>query len=146
MGRISLPLSLIGRRLYADKHTVADLSVDEYGVWVVFPGEGGAVMVGEVVEEELRLGGTWRVSGVEQGEVGESFVACGVLYFLESGHEKFSSLHFSFDIFTQNKTESSEKLEFINPYAMTTMLQYDPLTDSLLSWDKGRQLTYPLLI
>ena len=103
-------------------------------------------MVGEVVEEELRLGGTWRVSGVKQGEVGESFVACGVLYFLESGHEKFSSLPFSFDIFTQNKTESSEKLEFINPYAMTTMLQYDPLTDSLLSWDKGRQLTYPLLI
>ena len=145
VGRIELPESVRGRRLYADKHTVVDLSADENDLWVVYPGEDDSVWVAQVDPDKLELGSAWRVPGVRQGVLGEGFIACGVLYFLESGQKRFSNINLGFDVFTRNY-KNGTNLEFVSPYTRTTMLQYDYVTESVISWDNGRQLTYPLLM
>lgn len=91
----------------------------------------------------------------------DTFVICGVLYAVDDIDERdtrirfgqsliffgrmnfiVNSLRFGLDLY-KNKLLDIE-LPFTNPFSLTTMLTYNARLQSLMTWDGGNQLTYPI--
>lgn len=50
---------------------------------------------------------------------------------------------FAFDLY-KNQRLSDISLSFTNPFAHTTLIQYNPQNKELFTWDQGNLLTYPI--
>lgn len=130
--------------LYATENNFVDCAVDENGLWVMYGSteSDSALLVVKVDPHSLMIQKTWNVT-VDHKEFGNGFIACGVLYLVDSAHDKITQISFAYDLYTRNT--SSVQILYKNPFQMNNMISYNPRSNEIYSWDKGNQLRYPLL-
>ncbi|XP_068753190.1 olfactomedin-like protein 2A isoform X2 [Montipora capricornis] len=102
-----------------------DLAVDEQGLWVL-----------------CGYTGTTALMAVSMNSIGNAFVACGVIYTIDSYNDRFTTIDFAYD--TKTGRQWNPNIKFINQYGANTMVDYNPREKVLYGWDNQRQVTYPL--
>jgi Olfactomedin-like domain len=70
------------------------------------------------------------------------FIACGVLYALDSTTDRNTKIRLALDLFTLKLLDVT--LSFTNPFRKTTTVGYNHKNKELYTWDKGNQLLYPV--
>ncbi|XP_068696041.1 myocilin-like isoform X2 [Montipora foliosa] len=104
-----------------------DLAVDEQGLWVLcgYTGYSAKSLIVEPITS-----------------MGNAFVACGVIYTIDSYSSRFTTINFAYD--TKTGREWNPHIKFINYYGANSMVDYNPREKVLYGWDNQRQVTYPL--
>jgi len=128
--------------LYTQSLSYFDFAVDETGLWVIYgiaPNNNTAVA--KLNSYSLEIEYVWNIS-LNHRRAGEMFIACGVLYAVDSVFERNTKIRFALDLY-KNKLLDVE-LPFTNPFRKTTSVGYNARTKELYTWDKGNQLTYPI--
>uniref|UniRef100_A0A0P6GR59 RE59052p n=1 Tax=Daphnia magna TaxID=35525 RepID=A0A0P6GR59_9CRUS len=133
--------------LYSQSQSYLDFSVDETGLWVIYGANSGDVATNNTVVAKLNpysleIEYIWNIS-LNNQRAGEMFIACGVLYALDSVTERTTKIRFALDLY-RNKLLEVDGLTFTNPFRKTSMVGYNHRNKELYTWDNGNQLTYPV--
>ena len=125
-----------------------DLSVDESGLWAVY--------LNPYADDRSRMCAT-RLDSVTlkrldntlcglPSKAGKSienvFVACGIVYSIESDTDLTTKIYFASD--TATRISSRPNIKFVNKFQKNSMVSYNPEEKVLYAWDNHRQITYPL--
>ncbi|KAL5235357.1 hypothetical protein ACI65C_002767 [Semiaphis heraclei] len=138
-----LNTSNLKNRLYTTKMNYVDLAVEENGLWVIYGLEDSnntAVLHVDPVTLEIEY--AWNIS-IKHDRAGDMFIVCGVLYAVHSVTERSTTIRFALDLY-KNVRLNDVDLPFTNPFAHTTLIQYNPHNKELFTWDQGNLLTYPI--
>ena len=71
-----------------------------------------------------------------------AFVACGVVYCIDTYAAKSTSINFAYD--TKTGKQWNPKIQFINQFGANSMVDYNPRERVLYAWDNKRLVTYPI--
>ena len=74
--------------------------------------------------------------------MGNSFVACGVIYCIDHYRSNPTTINFAYD--TKTGKQWNPNIQFTNQYGYNSMVDYNPTEKLLYSWDYNRQVTYSL--
>ncbi|KAJ4434954.1 hypothetical protein ANN_23526, partial [Periplaneta americana] len=129
--------------LYTTNYNYMDFSVDENGLWVIYgiPTTNHTIVMKVNTEGRMEPQYMWNIS-INNHLFGEMFVACGVLYAVDSVTERNSKIRFALDLYKNQLLDVN--LPFTNPFRWTTMVGYNHKNKELYTWDRGNQLTYPI--
>lgn len=125
-----------------------DLSVDESGLWAVYlnpyADDRSRMCVTRLDSVTLkRLDYTICGMPSKPGKSIENvFVACGIVYSIESATDKTTKIHFASD--TSGVYIRPPNIKFVNKFKKNSMVSYNPEEKVLYAWDNHRQITYPL--
>ncbi|XP_068753189.1 olfactomedin-like protein 2A isoform X1 [Montipora capricornis] len=120
-----------------------DLAVDEQGLWVLCGYTGTtALMAGKINIVTNKITLFFYPNTVSMNSIGNAFVACGVIYTIDSYNDRFTTIDFAYD--TKTGRQWNPNIKFINQYGANTMVDYNPREKVLYGWDNQRQVTYPL--
>ena len=72
--------------------------------------------------------------------MGKAFMACGVVYCIDSYNSKSTTINFAFD--TKTGRSWNPKIQFTNQYGYNSMVDYNPRERVLYAWDNMRLVTY----
>ena len=74
--------------------------------------------------------------------MGNAFVACGVVYCIDTHSSRFTTINFAYD--TKTGKQWNPNIQFTNQYTYNTMVAYNPREKVLYAWDNRRLVTYPI--
>ena len=72
--------------------------------------------------------------------MGNAFMACGVVYCIDSYNSKSTTINFTFD--TKTGRSWNPNIQFTNQYGYNSMADYNPRERVLYAWDNRRLVTY----
>ncbi|ESO87600.1 hypothetical protein LOTGIDRAFT_127565 [Lottia gigantea] len=135
------------RFLYKGVNNYVDFSVDENGLWIIYSKQEGSnkLQLARLNAMTLNIMKTWEID-VERGSYGNGFMVCGVIYFIRSVVETPSVIDYAYDIYTESLLTPFQALDISNPYTLNVMVSYNPRDNKIYGWDRGKQITYPLLL
>ncbi|XP_022793037.1 noelin-like [Stylophora pistillata] len=120
-----------------------DLAVDEHGLWGLWGSTGNsrrlyASKIDVVINTVTQ---TWSLRTERMTSMGNAFVACGVIYCIDS-YSGRTTINFAYD--TKTSKQWNPNIQFINQYGHNSMVDYNPRERVLYAWDYRRLVTYPL--
>ncbi|XP_028397284.1 noelin-like isoform X3 [Dendronephthya gigantea] len=126
-------------------YNTMDLSVDESGLWVLYghSSYGGKLCATQL--DPLTLGAIHTycpVSTKAMKSMGNAFVACGIVYSIDSFSAVTTTVNYAYD--TSTRTATTPGISFLNKFTYNSMVTYNPREKVLYSWNRNRQITYPL--
>ncbi|XP_076356179.1 uncharacterized protein LOC143249734 [Tachypleus tridentatus] len=131
-----------GHYLYSSKSSYMDLAADENGMWVIFAENNtNNTQVLKYHPYTLQTEKMWNLS-LDHSRIGETFIACGVLYAIGSVTALKTRISYAYDLY--RKRTLSINLGFVNPFGRTTMASYNAKEKVIYTWDRGNQLLYPV--
>ena len=74
--------------------------------------------------------------------IGNAFVACGVIYIIDSYYQNPTTIDFAYD--TKTGTQWNPNIQFANQYRYNSMVAYNPRERLLYAWDSKNLVTYSL--
>ena len=74
--------------------------------------------------------------------MGNAFVACGVIYCIDSYNSKSTTINFAYD--TKTGRQWNPNIQFTNQFGYNSMVAYNPREKVLYAWDARRLVTYPI--
>ncbi|XP_078375526.1 noelin-like isoform X1 [Oculina patagonica] len=122
-----------------------DLAVDEQGLWALFGSTGNSkrLYAYKIDVTQNRYTHTWSLSTEPMSSMGNAFVACGVIYCIDSiGSSRLTTINFAYD--TKTGKQWNPNIQFTNQYTYNSMVDYNPREKVLYAWDRMRQVTYPI--
>jgi hypothetical protein len=125
-------------------YNTIDLSVDESGLWALYSysSYSGKLCATQLDPLTMSTLNTFcRVSSESMKSMGNAFVACGVVYSIDSYYGK-TTINYAYDTATRSGTNPG--IKFVNKFGYNSMVTYNPREKVLYAWDKKRQITYPL--
>ena len=75
-------------------------------------------------------------------QMGNAFVACGVIYAIDQYNSKSTTINFAYD--TKTLKQWNPNIQFANEYGYNSMVAYNLREKVLYAWDNKRQVTYSL--
>ena len=72
--------------------------------------------------------------------MGNAFVACGVVYCIDSCSSKSTTINFAYD--TKTGKQWNPNIQFTNQYRYNSMVDYNPRERVLYAWDNKNLVTY----
>jgi hypothetical protein len=126
-------------------YNTMDLSVDESGLWVLYSYAGYNGQLCAILLDPLTLGYVYGYCGISsepRNKIGNAFVACGVVYSIDSYSAATTTINYAYDTATRSRTDLD--IKFINRFGYNSMVTYNPREKVLYAWDRHRQITYPL--
>lgn len=128
-------------RLYELNYNHMDISVDENGLWVIFASNNTNNTLVMKLRDDLHEERVWNIS-LDQKQMGEMFVVCGVLYGVESVLDTFTKIRFAFDFRLASTIEIN--VNFSNPFRENSMINYNPRARQIYAWDLNNLIEYPI--
>ncbi|XP_046845846.1 olfactomedin-like protein 2A [Xenia sp. Carnegie-2017] len=122
-----------------------DLSVDESGLWVLWAYKGYSGKLCATLMDPLTLrtlSNYYGISSESKTSMGNAFVACGIVYSIDSCHARSTAINYAYDV--GKRTGSNPNIKFTNKFGYNSMVTYNPREKVLYAWDRHRQITYPL--
>ncbi|XP_068756113.1 olfactomedin-like protein 2B isoform X2 [Montipora capricornis] len=121
-----------------------DLAVDEHGLWVLCGNTNNLKRLRagkiDVVANAIVL--TFDLNTEPITSMGNAFVACGVIYTIDSYNIRSTTINFAYD--TKTGRQWNPRIKFINQYGVNSMVDYNPTERVLYAWDNKRLVTYPI--
>ena len=121
-----------------------DLSVDESGLWVLYSfSHSGKLCATQL--DPLTLGVLHTYCGISsesKSNMGNAFVACGVVYSIDDYSATTTTINYAYD--TTKSSGTNPAIKFVNKFGYNSMVTYNPREKVLYSWNYNRQITYPL--
>ena len=74
--------------------------------------------------------------------LGNAFVACGVIYTINSYSGRSTTINFAYD--TKTGKQWNPNIQFTNQFGYNSMVDYNPREKVLYAWDSQRLVTYPI--
>jgi hypothetical protein len=122
-----------------------DLSVDESGLWALYSTSSSSGKLCAAQLDPLTMS-TLRsycgVSSESMKNMGNAFVACGVVYSIDDYSATTTTINYAYD--TTKKSGTNPAIKFVNKFDYNSMVTYNPREKVLYSWNRNRQITYPL--
>ena len=129
-------------RLYELAYSYMDIMADENGLWAIFASDWTSnTLILKFDPQTLGTENAWNVTA-NQRTAGDMFVACGVLYAVDSVTETFTKIRFAFDLFLNAPIPVS--VNFTNPFRHNTLVSYSPRHDKIYAWDSRNLIEYPI--
>ena len=136
--------------LYRYSKTYYDITADENGLWVIY----GRSRVDEMCINIMKLDlltlvveRVWRLP-IDNGYHGNGFIACGIVYFVKNTRKQSTEIDVSYDLYLDKVSQHNIRIGI--PFKQNNMLTFftntsDRKSSSLLAWDKGYLISYPIL-
>ncbi|XP_068756108.1 olfactomedin-like protein 2B [Montipora capricornis] len=122
-----------------------DMAVDEQGLWVLCGNTGTSaksLMAGKINIVENIISHSFYPNTERITLMGNAFVACGVIYTIDSYNSKSTTINFAYD--TKTGRQWNPNIKFTNQYGCNFMVDYNPREKVLYAWDASYQVTYPI--
>lgn len=118
-----------------------DFAADENGMWVMYASEAskGKIVIAKIEEKSFGVEDQWN-TGVFKEMVGNSFMACGVMYATRSVDVATEEIYYAFD--TKTKEEKHLSIPFQKFQDKYTNLDYNPTDQKLYMYNNGYYVSY----
>ena len=126
-------------------YTTMDFSVDETGLWVLYSHLRYKGRLCATLLDPLTLSAVHSYCGISSEpmtSMGNAFVACGIVYSIDSYNSRTTTINYAYDTATGSRTNPG--IKFVNKFRYNSMVTYNPREKVLYAWDNRRQITYPL--
>ena len=120
-----------------------DFATDENGVWLIYRvKDRDQIAVSSINTETLQLQASWLLPSQKSRDLGNMFIACGVLYRVNSMTSPQAHIDWAYNLYTKRASKLS--MTWLNTFGKATMINYNPRDQLLYIYDNGFLLTAAL--